>query len=126
MDVRILTAGPPIDTKLIWHASHARYDELLSGGVRIFEYQPTMMHAKTIAADGIWSIPGTMNFDNRSFALNDESVLMVHDASVAARLERVYRDDLTRSREILLDEWRRRPLRHRLYERGATLFSRLL
>jgi cardiolipin synthase A/B len=126
VDVRILTAGPPTDTKLTWYASHARYEELLAGGVRIFEYQPSMMHAKTIAADGIWSILGTMNFDNRSFALNDESVLMVHDRSVAQKLERTYHDDLTRSREILLDEWRRRPVHHRLYERGATLFSRLL
>jgi cardiolipin synthase len=67
-----------------------------------------------------------MNFDNRSFALNDESVLMVHDAAVAAKLERVYHDDLTRSREIRLDDWRRRRIHHRLYERGATLFSRLL
>jgi cardiolipin synthase len=126
VDVRVLTAGPHTDTKITWYASHARYDELLAGGVRIFEYQPSMMHAKTIAADGVWSIVGTMNFDNRSFALNDESVLMVHDTSVAAKLERVYHDDLTRSREIRLDDWRRRRIHHRLYERGATLFSRLL
>ena len=126
VDVRILTAGPPTDTKLTWYASHARYEELLAGGVRIYEYQPSMMHAKTIAADGIWSILGTMNFDNRSFALNDESVLMVHDAAVAEKLGRTYHDDLTRSREILLDEWRKRPIHHRLYERAATLFSRLL
>ena len=126
VDVRVLTAGPHTDTKITWYASYARYDELLAGGVRLFEYQPSMMHAKTIAADGVWSIVGTMNFDNRSFALNDESVLMVHDTTVAAKLERVYHDDLTRSREIRLDDWRRRPIHHRLYERGATLFSRLL
>ena len=126
VDVRVLTAGPHTDTKITWYASHARYDELLAGGVRLFEYQPSMMHAKTIAADGVWSIVGTMNFDNRSFALNDESVLMVHDTTIAAKLERVYHDDLTRSREIRLDDWRRRPIHHRLYERGATLFSRLL
>jgi cardiolipin synthase len=126
VDVRILTAGPPTDTKLTWHASHARYEELLSRGVRIFEYQPSMMHAKTIAADGIWSVLGTMNFDNRSFALNDESVLMVHDADVAGKLARVFHDDLTRAHEILLAEWRRRPWSHRMYERVATLFSRVL
>ena len=126
VDVRVLTAGPHTDTKITWYASHARYDALLAGGVRLFEYQPSMMHAKTIAADGVWSIVGTMNFDNRSFALNDESVLMVHDTTIAAKLERVYHDDLTRSREIRLDDWRRRPIHHRLYERGATLFSRLL
>jgi cardiolipin synthase A/B len=126
VDVRVLTAGFKTDTKVTWHASHARYDELLRGGVRIFEYQPSMMHAKSITADGIWSIVGTMNLDNRSFALNDESVLMVHDADTASTLERAYHDDLTRSHEITLEEWRRRPLLHRLYERGATLGSRLL
>ena len=126
VDVRVLTAGHKTDTKLTWRASHARYAELLEGGVRIYEYQPSMMHAKTLVADGLWSIIGTVNFDNRSFALNDESVLMVHDASVGETLERIYRDDLTRAKEIRLEEWRRRPLRHRLSERVATLFSRLL
>jgi cardiolipin synthase len=85
-----------------------------------------MMHAKTIMVDGIWSMVGTMNFDNRSFALNDESVLMAHDAGVAATLERVFHDDLTRSREITLEEWRRRPWHHRVYERAATMISRML
>ena len=126
VDVRIVTAGYKTDTKLTWRASHARYEELLAGGVRIYEYQPAMMHAKTLVADGVWSIVGTVNFDNRSFALNDESVLMVHDPSVGEMLERVYRDDLTHTKEIRLDEWRRRPLHHRASERFATLFSRLL
>ncbi len=126
VDVRILTAGPKTDTKVTWHASHARYEELLAGGVRMFEYQPSMMHAKTMVADGEWAILGTMNFDNRSFALNDESVLMVHDAPVALTLERAFADDLTRSREILLPDWNRRPVHHKLYERSATLLSRLL
>ena len=67
-----------------------------------------------------------MNFDNRSFALNDESVLMMHDAGIAATLERAFHDDLAHSKEILLDEWRRRPLHHRVYERAATLGSRML
>ena len=114
VDVRVLTAGPPTDMKITWYASHAGYAELLAGGVRLFEYQPSMMHAKTIAADGVWSIVGTMNFDNRSFALNDESVLMVHDTTIAAKLERVYHDDLTHSREIRLDDWRRRPIHHQI------------
>ncbi len=126
VDVRILTAGPPTDTKLTWFASHARYQELLEGGVRIFEYQPTMMHAKTITVDGVWSVVGTVNFDNRSFALNDESVLMAHNAAVSEQLERAFVEDLALSREILIDEWRRRPVIDRMCENGATLFSRFL
>ena len=126
VDVRVLTTGPETDTKFTWHATHARYEELLAGGVRIYEYQPSMMHAKAVVVDGIWSLVGTVNFDNRSFALNDESVVMSHDAGVAESLEQLFVADLEWSREIRLEEWRRRPLRHKLYERGATIASRLL
>ena len=126
VDVRILTTGPETDTKFTLYASHARYEELLEGGVRIFEYQPTMMHAKALVADGIWSVVGTMNIDNRSFALNDESMVLVHDRGVAASLESLFLDDLRYSKEMTLAEWRRRPLRHRVYERATTLTSRLL
>lgn len=126
VDVRILTAGPCTDTKVTWRAGHARYDELLSGGVRIFEYQPSMMHAKTMTVDGVWGIIGTINFDNRSFALNDESVVIAHDPGIAEELERVFIDDLGQSREIVVDEWRRRPVVDRMFEGGANLFSRML
>ena len=126
VDVRVLTTGPETDTRFTLYASHARYEELLAGGVRIYEYQPSMMHAKCVAVDGIWSLVGTVNFDNRSFALNDESVMMSHDPRIAEALEKLFMDDLTRSREIRLEEWRRRPMRHRLYERVATTASRLL
>ena len=126
VDVRILSTGPQTDTRFTLHATHARYEQLLEGGVRIFEYQPSMMHAKATVADGVWSVVGTMNFDNRSLALNDESVVIAYDRDVAARVESLFLDDLTRSQEITLEEWRRRPLRHRVYERGATLLSRVL
>ena len=125
-DVRILTTGPQTDTKFTLYATHARYEQLLEGGVRIYEYQPSMMHAKATVVDDVWSIVGTINFDNRSLALNDESVVIAYDRDVAARVESLFLEDLTRSREITLEEWRRRPLRHRIYERGATLLSRVL
>lgn len=126
VDVRILTTGPRTDTKFTLHASHARYEELLAGGVRLYEYQPSMMHAKAVVIDGLWAIIGTMNFDNRSFALNDESVLMTRDERVAARVEQLFLEDLAYSKEITLDAWRARPFHHRIYERVATLTSRLL
>ena len=126
VNVRILTTGSHTDTRVTLYATHARFEQLLEGGVRIFEYQPSMMHAKATVADGLWSVVGTMNFDNRSFALNDESVVIAYDPAVAARVEALFLDDLTRSKEVTLEEWRRRPLHRRLYERGATLMSRLL
>ena len=70
VDVRVLTAGDQTDVKTTTYASRARYEELLKGGVRIYEYQPVMVHAKTFVVDGLWSSIGTLNFDNRSLALN--------------------------------------------------------
>ena len=95
------------------------------GGVRIFEYQPTMMHAKTIVADGIWSSIGSMNFDNRSLAFNDESNIVVWDRAFGAEMDSTFVDDLRNAREIKLPEFKRRPWAERLVELGATAFSRL-
>ena len=126
VDVRILTVSKETDIRTTWYAGRARYEELLGGGVRIWEYQPTMMHAKTIVADGSWSTIGSMNFDNRSLAFNNESNLVVWDREVGARLDSVYVDDLTRSREITLPEFRKRPITVRMVELGASVFQRIL
>ena len=125
-DVRILTPGPNSDVKSTYYAGRANMRELLAGGVRVYEYRPAMMHAKTIVADGIWSTIGTMNFDNRSMAFNDESVLMVHDRGVAERMVRVFREDLEYADEITLEAFDRRPWTHRVLERGAELLARIL
>lgn len=126
VDVRVLTAGRYTDVRTTRWAGRASYGELLRGGVRIYEYQPTMMHAKTFVVDGCWSTVGTMNFDNRSMVFNDESNLMVLDAEVGAALEALFHADLTCSREMTLAEWERRPIRERLLERGASVVGRLL
>ena len=126
VDVRILTTSDQTDIKTTWYAGRARYEQLLEGGVRIFEYQPTMMHAKTLVADGLWSTVGTLNFDNRSLAFNDESNLLVLDPDFGARMERLFMDDLRYSREIRLAEFRRRPWTQRVWEWSSNLVSRLL
>lgn len=126
VDVRILTTGEETDLKTTWHAGRARYEELLEAGVRIWEYRPTMMHAKTIVVDGIYSIAGTMNFDNRSLAFNDETVLITLDATLAERAEKIFLEDLEYSDEIELESFRRRPLKHRVLERVVHVFSRVL
>ena len=77
VEVRIVVPGPHIDKGFVRAAGRAAYEPLLEGGVRIFEYQPTMLHAKTLAVDGRWATVGTMNFDNRSFQLHDEVTLGV-------------------------------------------------
>ncbi len=85
-----------------------------------------MMHAKTFIVDGMWGSIGSMNFDNRSLAFNNESNLAFLDPTLGAQMDSTFMDDLTRSKEIVLDEWNRRPWHHRLIENGAALFSRLL
>jgi cardiolipin synthase len=105
VDVRVLTAGPATDVKLTRWAGRGRYQQLLEGGVRIYEYQPTMMHAKTFVADDLWSSVGTMNFDNRSMVFNDESNLLILDPTVGARMNALFRSDLLHSREMILSEF---------------------
>ncbi|MGQ0715178.1 MAG: phospholipase D-like domain-containing protein [Gemmatimonadaceae bacterium] len=126
VDVRILTAGDKTDTKTTWYAGRKRYEELLEGGVRVYEYQPSMMHAKTFVIDGVWSTIGTMNFDNRSLAFNDETNLVAYDRRLGAAMDSIFREDLTYSAEIKLEEFRQRPWYQKLFENGANLISRLL
>ena len=126
VDVRVLTAGPKTDVKTTTWAGRARYRQLLEGGVKIYEYQPTMMHAKTMVVDGLWSTVGSLNFDNRSLAYNNESNLLVLDAGVGAAMDSLFLDDLTRSNEFTLDEVKAWGLKWRLLSSGANLLSKLL
>ncbi|HKN59416.1 MAG TPA: phospholipase D-like domain-containing protein, partial [Gemmatimonadaceae bacterium] len=82
VDVRVLTVSSKTDVKTTWYAGRTYYEKLLEGGVKIYEYQPTMMHSKTMVVDGMWSSIGSMNFDNRSLSFNDESVLVALDRKV--------------------------------------------
>ena len=126
VDVRILVGGPLTDVRTARLAAHARYDSLLSAGVRVYEYEPATLHAKTFVADGIWVSVGTMNFDNRSLALNDESTLIVLDTAAGRRREEVFLDDLRASKEIDLATFRRRSWLQHVAEWGANQITRLL
>ncbi|MHB0949699.1 MAG: phospholipase D-like domain-containing protein [Gemmatimonadaceae bacterium] len=126
VDVRVLTVGPETDVKSTWYAGRAHYEELLRGGVKVYEYQPTMMHAKTIVADGTWGTIGSMNFDNRSMAFNNESNLVVLDPQFGAAMERAFLEDLRYAKEIRLEEFQRRGAWERVKETGAVMLSRIL
>jgi cardiolipin synthase len=112
--------------KSTWYAGRHKFEALLASGVRIFEYLPTMVHAKTIVVDRVWASVGTMNFDNRSLAFNDETNLVSLGERTGARLHEVFLEDLEYAREITLDEFRRRPLREKALELGAHAISRML
>ena len=126
VDVRILTVSKETDVKTTWWAGRASYEELLKAGVRIYEYQPAMMHSKTFIVDGMWGSIGSMNFDNRSLAFNNESNFVFLDAPFGAKMDSVFADDLTRSTEIVLSEFVKRPWYRHVIEDGAALLSRLL
>ena len=126
VDVRVLLGGPSTDVAVARTAAHGRYEAMLEAGARVFEYRETTLHAKTFVVDGIWSSVGTMNFDNRSLALNDESTLMVLDSAAGRRMEQVFLEDLRYAREIGLAEFRRRPWYNRAAEWAADLITRVL
>jgi cardiolipin synthase len=126
VDTRILTVSEATDIKSTWYAGRARYEELLRDGVRIFEYQPTMMHAKTLVADGRWCAVGSMNADNRSLSFNEETVLLMLDENASATVEQHFLEDLHHSAEIHLGEFRKRGFVQRLKERACYAVWRVL
>jgi cardiolipin synthase len=126
VDVRVLTAGSKSDVKTTLYAGRARYRELLTGGVRIYEYQPTMMHAKTFVVDGVWSTVGSLNFDNRSLVFNNESNIVALDERLGAGLDSLFMDDLRYSKEMKLDEFERRSFVEKMLEWGANAMQRVL
>src|SRR5689334_10923820 len=125
-DVRILTVSGKTDVKTTWYAGRYWYEDLLAAGVRIYEYQPTMIHSKTIVVDGLWSSVGSMNFDNRSLAFNNESNLVVLDRAFGASMDSTFLADLRYAKEINLAAFRQRSPWERVLEVGAVMLSRLL
>jgi cardiolipin synthase A/B len=126
VDVRILTVGSATDVKSTWYAGRALYENLLAGGVKIYEYKPTMMHAKTIVVDGFWSSMGSMNFDNRSIAFNNESQILALDSAIGKQMDDIFMEDLRYSDEIKLDTFRKRPWTGKVLEWGAQQMRRVL
>ena len=126
VDVRILTNGPATDVRSTWLAARSRYGALLSAGVRIWEYQPTTMHAKTLVADGVWSTIGTMNFDNRSLAYNNEVAFLARDRRLGAMLDSMFIEDLRFAAEIRPETFERRSLMERVLEWGGNAIAGIL
>lgn len=107
VDVRVLTPAKN-DVPLTQWAAHALYSALLRHGVRVFEYQPRVLHAKTLLVDDVWASVGTANLDYRSLFVNAEVNLVSSDEGFCKTLAGHFRADLELSREIERDRWRRR------------------
>jgi len=123
--VRMLVEGDVTDAKPVKYASRAQYERMMQQGIEISEYQPSMMHTKAVIIDGIQSIVGSANFDNRSFELNDELNVVVFDRQFASRLRQDFEQDLGRSMRLELQTWRSRSLFVRAREKTWSLFGEL-
>ena len=105
-----------IDHQITYRSSRSNYGRMLLGGIQIFQYTESLMHAKTLVADSVWSTIGSTNFDHRSFALNEKVNLTVYDPSVAQRLENAFEQDLKYSRKMTYEEWDSRDIKERIAE----------
>jgi len=121
--LRIVMPGQHMDAETVRRASRALWGDLLAAGAEIYEYLPTMYHCKVMIVDGLWVSVGSTNFDNRSFRLNDEANLNIHDAAFAARQTAHFENDVAKSRRVTLETWQARPLREKLWEHAASLLG---
>jgi cardiolipin synthase len=104
------------DSPIVQHASHHHFGTLLKRGVKVYEYKKTLLHQKIIVVDGVWSCIGSTNFDDRSFQLNDEVSMAVHDPAIAQQLRAAFNDDLRFAEQRHFDEWKHRSLWHKLID----------
>jgi cardiolipin synthase len=108
--VHLMVPGKQTDSPFVRLASRHLYERLLEAGVRLYEFQPTLLHQKIVIVDGVWSHVGSTNLDSRSLALNEEVGVGILDAGVASELRNAFTADLRRSVELNLQRWRKRPL----------------
>ena len=116
VEIKIITPGKQNDHLLTRRSSRRLYGELLRAGAEIYEYEPAMIHTKSMIVDRVWNVVGSTNFDNRSFGLNDEVNLAAFDRELAERLEQDFRQDVAASHAVSYDEWRRRSIFERAHE----------
>lgn len=118
VDVKIILPGVS-DVGLMLYAGQSFYDEMLSSGIRVYELQIAVLHAKTAVVDRLWSTVGSTNIDTRSFLHNYELNVVVLDNAFAESLESAFEEDLRYSTEVTAAEWAKRPLSRRMKEWAA-------
>jgi cardiolipin synthase len=121
--VKILVSGIRNDNWLARRNSVRLFGPLLEAGIEVYEYNRTMLHQKTMVVDDAWGTIGTTNFDNRSFAFNEESNVSIHDRACVERLVAIFEEDVAVSDRVTLDSWRRRGAFAKAQELVAALFE---
>jgi cardiolipin synthase len=125
VDVRLLLPGRT-DSVMVFYASRSFYDELLSAGVKIYERQDALLHAKTALVDGVWSTIGSTNLDWRSFVNNQEINAVILGQDFGAQMQAMFEKDLESSKLVTLEVWRKRSIGARIKEKAARLWARWL
>lgn len=115
VSVEVLVPGA-IDHNFVREASRASWGRMLEGGIRLYQYQPALLHAKTIVIDSTWTTIGSTNLDPRSLAVNEELNVVVYDRGVARKMEAIFAEDVALSKPVTLQDWKRRGIKSRLFE----------
>lgn len=117
VDVKVMVPSTEAtDSAIVQHASHHHFGTLLKDGVKIWEYDKTLLHQKVLIVDGVWSSVGSTNFDDRSFDLNDEVNIAVMDPAIAQQLRAAFFDDLKHAKQRHFDEWKNRGSWHKFVD----------
>jgi cardiolipin synthase len=127
VDVRVLmpsTSGS--DNPMVQHAGHHNFERMMRGGVRLFEYPHTLLHQKVLTVDGVYSLVGSCNFDDRSFETNDEVTLGILDPVTALRLDDIFEKHVKRAQEIDVEKWAKRSVFHKIKDYAAYSINELL
>ena len=122
VDVRLLLPGHT-DFWAVFHAGRSHYEDLLEGGVRIFERGEALLHSKTVVIDGVWSCIGSANMDWRSFLHNEEINAVILGPEFAQQMLTMFDGDLAKSSEVTVEAWSRRPLHLRMREWAARVWE---
>ncbi|MBI5675098.1 MAG: cardiolipin synthase [Nitrospirae bacterium] len=125
VDVKIILPGTT-DSKLALYAQRYHYSALLKSGVKIYEHNTSLLHAKTAVVDKVWSTVGSTNMDFMSLLNNDEVNAVILSQEFAVEMEKMFVSDLADSRQIQWNEWKKRPLLERIREWFLNLFVRWL
>ena len=125
VDVRIMMPRNT-DSRLLHYASFSYISECLKSGIKVYLYEPGMLHAKAMIIDDMFVTAGSTNFDFRSFENNFECNLLIYDENINRKMRDIFFEDVAQSTKLTLDRWKRRPLYHRFLESLLRLVSPIL